>query len=127
VEHPADRAALHLRSIPVRSGGEKESTASSATRRPPAVQAIGPRPGRSIPAAQRLYTDVLTTMDWSCAELFRIPDTFVNAAPTGMDRPFIVINSGALKLLDDDEMRTLLGHELGHVISGPRSYVTILS
>jgi len=32
-----------------------------------------------------------------------------------MDKPFIVINSGALKLLDDDEMRTLLGHELGHV------------
>ncbi|PYP07702.1 MAG: peptidase M48 [Gemmatimonadetes bacterium] len=44
----------------------------------------------------------------------------------GMDRPFIVINSGALKLLDDDEMRTLLGHELGHVMSGHALYVTIL-
>src|SRR5258708_7097417 len=43
-----------------------------------------------------------------------------------MDKPFIVINSGALKLLDDDEMRTLLGHEVGHVMSGHALYVTIL-
>src|SRR3989442_14972184 len=32
----------------------------------------------------------------------------------------------SLKLLDDDEMRTLLGHELGHVMSGHALYVTIL-
>jgi Zn-dependent protease with chaperone function len=43
-----------------------------------------------------------------------------------MDRPFIVLNSGALALLDDEELRTILGHELGHVISGHALYRTIL-
>jgi Zn-dependent protease with chaperone function len=50
----------------------------------------------------------------------------VNAGAFGMDRPFIVLNSGALRLLDDDEMRALLGHELGHVMSGHALYRTIL-
>jgi Zn-dependent protease with chaperone function len=43
-----------------------------------------------------------------------------------MDKPFIVINSGALKLLDDDELRDVLGHELGHVMSGHALYHTLL-
>src|SRR5256886_2964677 len=43
-----------------------------------------------------------------------------------MDKPFIVINSGTLKLLDDDELRNVLGHELGHVMSGHALYHTIL-
>src|SRR2546422_2083071 len=51
---------------------------------------------------------------------------FVNAGAYGMERPFIVINSGALKLLDDDEMRALLGHEVGHVMSGHALYHTLL-
>src|SRR6267143_5706687 len=59
-------------------------------------------------------------------ELFVSQTPFVNAGAYGMDRPFIVINSGALKLLDDDEMRVLLGHELGHVMSGHALYHTIL-
>jgi len=43
-----------------------------------------------------------------------------------MDRPFIVLNSGALNLLDDEELHTILGHELGHVMSGHALYRTIL-
>src|SRR5207244_11421584 len=74
-----------------------------------------------------LYTDVLTTMDWEPRpELFISQTPFVNAGAYGMERPFIVINSGALKLLDDDEMRALLGHELGHVMSGHALYHTLL-
>jgi Zn-dependent protease with chaperone function len=66
-------------------------------------------------------------MDWEPRpELFVSQTPFVNAGAYGMERPFIVINSGALKLLDDDEMRTLLGHELGHVMSGHALYHTIL-
>jgi len=70
---------------------------------------------------------VLTTLDWSeRPELFVSQTPFVNAGAFGMDKPFIVINSGALHLLDDDEMRSLLAHELGHVMSGHALYRTIL-
>src|SRR5690606_39311393 len=45
----------------------------------------------------------------------------------GMDRPFIILNSGSIRLLDDeDELRFLLGHELGHVLSGHVLYRTML-
>ena len=129
-EHPADRAALQsLRSVPgfdmvvkkiygfIGERGIRLLFQADAVR-------VGPK---QFPRLNELYTDVLTTMDWEPRpELFVSQTPFVNAGAYGMDRPFIVINSGALKLLDDDEMRTLLGHELGHVMSGHALYVTIL-
>jgi Zn-dependent protease with chaperone function len=48
-----------------------------------------------------------------------------NAGAYGVDDPFIVIHSSAFELLDDDEQRALLAHELGHVISGHALYTTI--
>src|SRR6266545_3627980 len=128
-EHPADRAALQsLRSVPgfdlvvkkiygfIGERGIRLLFQADAVR-------VGPK---QFPRLNELYTDVLTTMDWDPRpDLFVSQTPFVNAGAYGMDRPFIVINSGALKLLDDDEMRTLLGHELGHVMSGHALYVTI--
>jgi Zn-dependent protease with chaperone function len=43
----------------------------------------------------------------------------------GFEHPFIVLNSCAVSLLDDDELHVLIGHELGHVISGHALYRTI--
>jgi Zn-dependent protease with chaperone function len=43
-----------------------------------------------------------------------------------MDRPFIILNSGAVQLLNHDELRVLIAHELGHVMSGHALYHTIL-
>src|SRR5436190_22483868 len=129
-EHPADRAALQaLRAAPgfdevvkkiygfIGERGVRLLFQADAVR-------VGPT---QFPKLNALYTDVLTSLDWSDRpELFVSQTPFVNAGAYGMDHPFIVINSGALKLLDDDEMRTLLGHELGHVMSGHALYHTIL-
>jgi len=83
--------------------------------------------GTQFPKLNHLYTDVLTSLDWADRpELFVSQTPFVNAGAFGMDKPFIVINSGAMRLLDDDEMRALLGHELGHIMSGHALYRTIL-
>jgi Zn-dependent protease with chaperone function len=49
----------------------------------------------------------------------------VNAGAVGFEHPFIILNSGAVEMLNDDEMRWLIGHELGHVISGHALYRTI--
>src|SRR5262245_610537 len=129
-EHPADRAALQsLRAIPGFDLVVKKISGFIGERgirllfQADAVR-VGPK---QFPKLNALYTDVLTTMDWDPRpELFVSQTPFVNAGAFGMERPFIVINSGALKLLDDDEMRALLGHELGHVMSGHVLYHTIL-
>src|SRR5213593_195245 len=129
-EHPADRAALQsLRAIPGFDELLKKIYGFLGERGIRLIfQADAVRVGPTqFPRLNALYTDVLTSMDWSeRPELFVSQTPFVNAGAFGMDRPFIVINSGALKLLDDDEMRNVLGHELGHVMSGHALYHTIL-
>ncbi len=130
-EHAADRAALQsLRSVPGFDEVVKKVYAFFGERGIRLLfQADAVRVGATqFPRLNQLYTDVVTTMDWpKRPELYVSQTPFVNAGAYGMDSPFIVINSGALKLLDDDEMRALLGHELGHVMSGHALYHTILA
>jgi Zn-dependent protease with chaperone function len=71
--------------------------------------------------------DVCTTLDWpERPELYVTQGPEVNAWAIGFEKPFIVVSSGALELLsDDDERRFLLAHELGHVMSGHMLYRTV--
>lgn len=129
-EHAADRAALQaLRAVPGFDEVVKKIVGFLGERGIRLLfQANAVRVGPTqFPRMNALYTDVLTTMDWSVRpELFVSQTPFANAGAYGMDKPFIVINSGALTLLDDDELRVLLGHELGHVMSGHALYHTVL-
>src|SRR4029078_3587244 len=61
--------------------------------------------------ALRLADDVL-----SCPALSVAQTPFFNAGAYGIDQPFIVIHSAAIELLDDEELRVLLSHEMGHVM-----------
>src|SRR5882672_4338683 len=103
-EHPADRAALQsLRSIPGFDLVVKKVAGFIGERgirllfQADAVR-VGPK---QFPHLNDLYTDVLTTLDWEPRpELFVSQTPFVNAGAYGMDQPFIVINSGALKTMN---------------------------
>lgn len=129
-EHPADRAALMaLRRVPAFDQvlrtifgffGEKPIRL--------AFQANAIRVGpKQFPKLHEKYLDVLQTMDCQTHyELFVSQTPLVNAGAYGMDKPFIVLNSGALILLDDDELTYLLGHELGHILSGHVLYRTMM-
>jgi Zn-dependent protease with chaperone function len=129
-EHPADRAALQaLRSVPgvdevVRRvlgllGGERGVRLlfqGNAVR-------VGPN---QFPKLWHMHNEATTTFDWpSVPELYVSQTPFFNAGAYGIDAPFIVLHSAALELLDDDELRVLLSHELGHVMSGHALYRTI--
>ncbi|MGE5291564.1 MAG: M48 family metallopeptidase [Micromonosporaceae bacterium] len=59
-------------------------------------------------------------------ELFITQSPLVNAMTLGSDRPFIVVTTGLVDLLDAEEMRYTVGHELGHVLSGHAVYRTML-
>jgi Zn-dependent protease with chaperone function len=129
-EHPADRAALMaVRRIPVFDQvlktlfgifGEKPIRL--------AFQANAVRVGpNQFPEIWTHYLEVCETLDVSdIPELFVTQTPLVNAGAYGMDRPFIVLNSGAVRLLDRDELTYLMGHELGHVMSGHVLYRTMI-
>ena len=128
-EHPADRAALQaLRAIPgfdeivrkvmglIGERGVRLFFTADAVR-------VGPR---QRPKLDALYTEVLETLDWpDRPELFVSQTPIANAMAVGFERPFIVLNSGALDILDREQQRELIGHELGHIMSGHATYTTI--
>jgi Zn-dependent protease with chaperone function len=129
-EHPADRAALQtLRSVPGFDEVVKKVVGFLGERGIRLLfQANAVRVGPTqFPRLNATYTEALTTLDWEPRPELLVSQTpFVNAGAYGMERPFIVINSAALKLLDEDELRALLGHEVGHVVSGHALYHTLL-
>jgi len=59
-------------------------------------------------------------------ELFISQDPTVNAMAIGTSKPFIVISTGMVDLMDAEEIRHVIGHELGHVLSGHSVYRTML-
>jgi Zn-dependent protease with chaperone function len=59
-------------------------------------------------------------------ELYVSQDPQPNAMTLGSDKPFIVITTGLVNLLDAEEHRYVIGHELGHVLSGHAVYRTML-
>lgn len=82
---------------------------------------------RQFARVHLLLADVAATLD-----VPRLPEVYVSASPfhnavtIGIDKPVVVIDSGLLDLLDDDELRFALGHEIGHVMSGHAVYRTVL-
>jgi Zn-dependent protease with chaperone function len=82
---------------------------------------------RQYPRVYQRYAEAASSLD-----LPELPELYVRQSPSltaeaiGLDRPFVVVSSACVQQLDDDELRTLLGHELGHVCSGHSVYKTIL-
>lgn len=59
-------------------------------------------------------------------EVYVVQDPAVSAMTLGVDRPWIVLTTGTLDLLDEEELRFVIGHEVGHVLSGHAVYRTML-
>ena len=129
-EHPADRAALQtLRTIPGFDEAVRKIVGTFGERGIRLLfQANAVRVGPTqFPLLHGLMTEAATTMDWPEApEVYVTQTPLVNAGAVGVDHPFIILNSGAVGLLDTDELRVLLGHELGHVMCGHALYRTVL-
>lgn len=82
---------------------------------------------RQFPTLHRLLAEVGATLDApALPELFVASDPAPAALTIGMDRPLVIISSGMVELLDEEELRFVLGHEMGHVGSGHAVYQTLL-
>ncbi|WP_405132685.1 M48 family metallopeptidase [Nocardia sp. NBC_01388] len=129
-EHPADRTALvTLRSL---SGFDTLLRALSGllAERQYRLMYLATAvrvDERQFKKVHQLREDAVRILDASTTpEMFVLQDPEVNALTIGMDRPFIVLTTGLLDLLDPEELRFVVGHELGHALSGHAVYRTML-
>jgi Zn-dependent protease with chaperone function len=65
-------------------------------------------------------------------DIAQVPDLymwqmpFINAMAIGSQKPMVVLNSGTVNVMDEHELRTILGHEAGHILSDHTLYRTAL-
>jgi Zn-dependent protease with chaperone function len=129
-EHPADRTALSAlrrlkgfdQILKVLSGMLRERQhrllyLASAAR-------VGPRQFADLDALLDECVDVLDAP--TKPELYVMQSPIAEAFTIGMDQPFIVLTSGLYDLMTHEEMRFVVGHELGHALSGHAVYRTMM-
>jgi Zn-dependent protease with chaperone function len=129
-EHPADRAATAaLQSIPmldvvirklIEFGYER---ALRQTLLAGSVK-LGPEQLPEAWAGHRAACARLDIHDVPSLYLTQFPIT--NAAAIGSGQPMVLVNSRTVELLDAEELRTVLGHEAGHILSDHVLYRTAL-
>lgn len=129
-EHPTDKAALAtLEKIPGLDAILKKvisSTTEKALRISTLASAVRVSE-KQFPKLYAIYNEACSILDMSyIPELYVAQSPFLNARIIGVDKPFIIINSEVLDKLTDDEIMVILGHELGHCLSGHVLYKTLL-
>jgi Zn-dependent protease with chaperone function len=129
-EHPADRAATAaLNSIPMLDGVVKKLIEFGYERALRQILLSG-----SVKLGPDQIPELWSAHRAACArlDLPEVPDLYLtqfpiaNAAAIGADRPVVLVNSRTFELLDEQEMRTVLGHEAGHILSEHVMYRTAL-
>src|SRR4051812_41327302 len=129
-EHPADRAATAaLKSIPKLDIVVRKLIEYGYERALRQVFLAG-----SVKLGSEQLPDVWASHRAACArlDLAEVPDLWLtqfpitNAAAIGSGRPMVLVNSRTVELLDDEELRTVLGHEAGHILSDHVMYRTAL-
>jgi Zn-dependent protease with chaperone function len=129
-EHPADRAATAaLQQIPMMDtvvrklieffeGSIRQQLLAGAVR-------LGDDQMPDIWASHRAALARLDLDEIPDLYIWNVP--FTNAMAIGAKSPMVVLNSGTVSLMDEHELRTVLGHEAGHILSDHMLYRTALA
>ncbi|GAA2085509.1 M48 family metallopeptidase [Kitasatospora saccharophila] len=82
---------------------------------------------RQFPELYDMVRDAAYLLDLDkVPDLYVSQDPKVNAYCIGMDTPVIVVTTGLVELMDEEELRAVIGHEVGHAMSGHAVYQTML-
>jgi Zn-dependent protease with chaperone function len=129
-EHPADKGAMAtLRAVPGISEVLKVLS-GMWDERAERLYAVG-----SYVRVSETQYPVISRIQKESAEILDLPNVpkvyvrrspIVNAYTIGIDEPFIVLNSALVELLDNEALRFVIGHEMGHVLSGHAVLLTLL-
>jgi Zn-dependent protease with chaperone function len=129
-EHPADRSALvALRKL---SGFDTVFKALSALLPERSLRLLFLSDSVRVSDQQFAHLNDMLRDACYILDLEKVPPMYVNQDPQpnamciGLDEPIIVVTTGLVELLDEEEMRAVIGHEAGHALSGHAVYRTIL-
>ena len=129
-EHPADRAATAaLQQIPMMDTVVRKLIEFGERSVAQELLAGAVRLGEDqLPDVWASHRAALSRLD-----IEQIPDLymwqmpFINAMAIGSKKPIVVLNSGTVAHMDEHELRTVLGHEAGHILSDHTLYRTALA
>jgi Zn-dependent protease with chaperone function len=128
-EHPSDREALDI----LQGTGGLETVVRKCNEwgfeRLLRVQLTGSNikvTADSFPEIHQLLRRACRALDLPLEpELYIGGSGEINAFTAGVDKPIVVLTSGAIDLLSDDELFFVIAHELGHIKSGHVLYYQI--
>lgn len=83
---------------------------------------VGPK---QFPTIYGMLRESCAILDLPEPELYVIQAPMVNAFTNGHTKPYIMLYTGLLELLDEDEIMNVVAHELGHIKCGHVLYSTM--
>ncbi len=129
-EHPADRAATAaLKQIPfidlfIKKLFEFGLERSYRQQLLGNGILLGPN---QLPKVYNSYLSCLDTLDIPGRyDLYILQTPQVNAMAFGAEQPVIILQSGLMATLDEDELKSVIAHEVGHILSEHVLYRTVL-
>ncbi len=70
---------------------------------------------KQLPHLYQLFLDAAYRLDLEqVPDIYLLQSPVVNAYTTGVEKPFVVLSSGLIDLMTDEEILCVMGHELGH-------------
>jgi Zn-dependent protease with chaperone function len=129
-EHPADKAALsalkQLKGIDELVKLLISITTERSLRLIALSSAIKVSP-HQYPRLHTILRNIVDIFDWNYTpDMFITQSPFLNAGAMGVKEPFITLNSSLVRHLDEPEITAVIGHEMGHIMSGHSLYKTLL-
>ncbi len=86
----------------------------------------------NVRVGDKMFPRLYRLLQWGCKilgvaepELYVNTDPVPNAYTYGHTRPFMVLSSGLIDMLDDQELLFVVGHELGHIRFGHVLYTVL--